>query len=64
MQEGMTVLTLVMSYRRSDSTVPASRADLYENPPKLPDEVLQQLLAEARQSLGSTAPSTSRDDSG
>ena len=44
----------------SSSTVPISRAELYENAPKLPEDVLQQLLTEARQTLGSSAPSTTR----
>ncbi len=34
----------------------SSRASLYENPPKLPDAVLQDLLAQARQEMtGNTA---------
>lgn len=34
----------------------SSRASIMENPPKLPDEVLQELLADARKSgIGSSA---------
>ena len=49
-------------HSESKSSITVSRAELYQNAPKLPEDVLQQLLAEARQTLGTSTPSTTRTE--
>lgn len=67
---GQSLLGMVMSYKlflfRSGLT--ATQLNIYDNPPKLPADVLQSLLADARRSImGSATPTmggaSSRSDS-
>ena len=55
-------ITGFFRHSESKSSIAVSHAELYQNAPKLPEDVLQQLLAEARQTLGTSTPSTTRTE--